>query len=102
LKVNGILPDFQTCQKCRQKIIGSAWLEPRKDGLLCDRCAREKKIELSPLLARAIDWIKKNPPLTPPGLELEPEDWKKLGLVFQSIIVFHLEERPRTLDLLDF
>lgn len=102
LKVNGILPDFQTCQKCRRRISGTAWLEPRKDGVLCDRCAGDKKIELSPRLARAVDWIKKNPPQTPPDPEIEAEDWKKLGRVFQSIIVFHLEERPRTIDLMDF
>ncbi|MCX8159824.1 MAG: DNA repair protein RecO [Candidatus Saccharicenans sp.] len=101
LKINGILPDFQTCQKCHGQINNTAWLEPQKDGVLCARCARDKKFELSPRLVRAIDWMKKNPPETPPGVELEAEDWKKLGRVFQAIIVFHLEERPRTMDLLD-
>lgn len=102
LKINGILPDFQTCQKCRRKISNTAWLEPQKDGVLCAGCARDKKIEISPLLGRVVDWIKKNPPEVPPALEVKPEDWKKLGRVFQAIIIFHLEERPRTLDLLDF
>ncbi|NPV82410.1 MAG: DNA repair protein RecO [Candidatus Aminicenantes bacterium] len=102
LKVNGILPDFRTCQKCHNRIVNTAWLEPQKDGVLCDRCARDKKFELTPRLVGAIDWIKKNPPEAPPDLELEADDWKKLGRVFQAIIVFHLEERPRTLDLLDF
>ncbi len=102
LKVNGILPDFQTCRKCRRRISSTAWLDPRKDGFLCEKCVPEKKIELNPQLVQVIDWIKKNPPEAPFGLELKPEDWKKLGRVFQSIIVFHLEERPRTLDLLDY
>ena len=102
LKINGILPDFQTCQKCHRQISNTAWLEPQKDGVLCERCARERKVELSPPLARAINWVRKNPPEANPDPELKPGDWKKLGQVFQAIIIFHLEERPRTLDLLDF
>ncbi|HAR35697.1 MAG TPA: DNA repair protein RecO [Acidobacteria bacterium] len=102
LKINGILPDFRVCQKCRQPIKNSAWLEPHKDGVLCPKCAQEKKIEIRPDLAPAIDWIKKNPPEAAPGLEFRAEDWKQLGRVFQSIIIYHLEETPRTLSQLDF
>ncbi|MBC7349285.1 MAG: DNA repair protein RecO [Candidatus Aminicenantes bacterium] len=102
LKINGILPDFRVCQKCRQTIKNSAWLEPHKDGVLCPKCAKEKKIELRPDLVQAIDWMKKNPPEAAPGLELRAEDWKQLGRVFQSIIIYHLEETPRTLSHLHF
>ncbi len=102
LKINGILPDFQNCQKCRRKIKTTAWLESSKDGLLCPQCAHDKKYELSPMLLQAIDWMKKNPPAAGPELPLKPEEWKHLGRVFQSIIIFHLEDRPRTLNYLDF
>lgn len=102
LKINGILPDFRICQKCRKPIKNSGWLEAHKDGVLCPNCARDKKIELKAELIPVIDWMKKNPPETGPGLELRIEDWKQLGRVFQSIIIYHLEEKPRTLNHLDF
>ncbi|MDD8030932.1 MAG: DNA repair protein RecO [Acidobacteriota bacterium] len=102
LKINGILPDFRTCQKCHQKIKQTVWLEPQKDGVLCQRCVSDKKFAISPWLLQAIDWMKKNPPAAEPGVELKPEDWKYLGRVFQSIIIFHLEDRPKTLNYLDF
>ncbi|MCR4396566.1 MAG: DNA repair protein RecO [Candidatus Saccharicenans sp.] len=102
LKINGILPDFRSCQKCRQPIAHQAWLEPQKDGVLCPKCSRDKKIEIRPALVQAIDWMKRNPPEAAPSLELRAEDWKQLGRVFQSIIIYHLEEKPRSLSHLDF
>lgn len=101
LKINGLLPDLRICHICRQKIKNTAWLETRKDGVLCGRCVRDRKIEISPVLNQAIDWIRKYPPETTPELPLKPDDWKQLGRIFRSIIIFHLEERPRTMDLLD-
>lgn len=102
LKINGILPDFKTCQKCHKTVKTSSWLDPQKEGVLCQSCASEKKIEISPVMQTAIDWMKKNPPTEPPGFNLKPEDWKNLGKVFQAIIIFHLEEKPRTLSYIDF
>jgi len=102
LKINGILPDFKTCQKCRKAIKTGGWLNSQKDGLLCQRCASEKNIEISSLMLAVTDWIIKNPPTQSPGFNLKPEDWKDLGRVFQAIIVFHLEEKPRTLNYIDF
>ncbi|MGB9893186.1 MAG: DNA repair protein RecO [Candidatus Saccharicenans sp.] len=102
LKINGILPDFRTCQKCGHKITGTSWLETQKEGVLCSRCAKEKKLEISQALLPAIDWLKKNPATTKPELNLKTEDWKQLGRIFQSIIIYHLEEKPKTLNWLDF
>jgi len=102
LKINGLLPDFKTCQKCHRKISGTAWLEAQKEGILCSRCVQDKKLEISQHLRGAIDWMKKNPPSLEPGLSLKDADWKQLGRVLQSIIIYHLEEKPRTLNWLDF
>ena len=98
LKINGLLPDFRVCQKCHQPVKNRAWLEPQKEGVVCEKCAPEKKIELSLALLQAIDWIKKNPPELRPEVELQPEDWKHLGRVLQSIIIYHLEDNLKTLN----
>lgn len=102
LKINGILPDFKVCQKCRKTIKTSAWLEPQKQGVLCSSCANEQTIEINPAMLAVIDWMKKNPPDAFPTIQLKPEEWKNLGKVFQAIIIFHLEEKPRSLNYLDF
>lgn len=102
LKINGLLPDFQFCQKCRKPIGGAAWMEPQKDGILCQKCAREKKHEVTLLMRQVIKWMRKNPPEASPPPEWSPGEWKQLGRLFQSIITFHLEETPRSLNLLDF
>ncbi|MCI4444724.1 MAG: DNA repair protein RecO [Candidatus Aminicenantes bacterium] len=102
LKINGILPDFKNCQKCHRSIKTTCWLDPQKEGVFCQSCASDKKIEISPLMQAAIDWMKKHPPIEPPNFNLKPEDWKNLGKVFQAIIIFHLEEKPRTLTYIDF
>jgi DNA repair protein RecO (recombination protein O) len=102
LRINGILPDFKTCQKCQKTIKTTAWLDPQKEGLRCQSCATEKKVEISPLMLAAVDWMQKNPPTETPSFTLKPEDWKNLGRIFQSIIIFHLEEKPRTLIYIDF
>ncbi|HOP61376.1 MAG TPA: DNA repair protein RecO [Candidatus Saccharicenans sp.] len=102
LKINGILPDFNRCQHCQRPINASSWLAPERQGVLCPACASDQKLEVTPVARRLIDWMKKNSPLTTPDFVLTPQDWKNLGKVFQAIIIFHLEERPRTLDYLDF
>jgi DNA repair protein RecO (recombination protein O) len=102
LKINGILPDFNRCQHCHQPVKSSSWLAAERQGVLCPACAHDQKLEVTPVLRRLIDWMKKNSPISLPDFQLTPQDWKNLGKIFQAIIIFHLEERPRTLDYLDF
>lgn len=102
LKINGILPDFNRCQHCHRPIKSSGWLAAERQGVLCPACAHDQKLEVTPVFRLLIDWMKKNSPASLPDLQLTPQDWKNLGKIFQAIITFHLEERPRTLDYLDF
>ncbi|HEK85709.1 MAG: DNA repair protein RecO [Candidatus Saccharicenans sp.] len=102
LKINGLLPDFNFCQKCHQPIKNICWLDQEKQGVRCPKCVNDKKLEISPSMREAINWIKKNPPSAPLPTGLRAEDWKNLGQVLQAIIIFHLEEKPRTLNFIDF
>jgi DNA repair protein RecO (recombination protein O) len=102
LKINGILPDFNRCQHCHRPVKSSSWLTAERQGVLCPSCVSDKKLEVTPVLRLLIDWMKKNSPESLPDLQLTSQDWKNLGKIFQAIIIFHLEERPRTLDYLDF
>ncbi|MDD8019955.1 MAG: DNA repair protein RecO [Acidobacteriota bacterium] len=102
LKINGILPDFDRCQHCHRPVKSTSWLSTEKQGVLCPACAHDNKLEVTPVLHQLIDWMKKNSPACLPDLKLTSQDWKNLGKIFQAIIIFHLEEKPRTLDYLDF
>jgi len=102
LKINGILPDWNICQKCRRPLHNQAYLNSRRDGFLCSRCVEDQKLTLNQNQLKALDWIRKNAPAAPHETGLAAEEWKQLGRVFQAIILYHLEETPRSLSFVDF
>lgn len=97
LKINGVLPDFNKCLKCRKTLTESGWLSLKKDGVFCDRCAPKKKEKIKPEFGAFVHWIKKNPPPKKGPLPFSPEQLKTIKKVLREIIVFHLEREPKTL-----
>lgn len=97
LKINGFLPHFAKCRKCRKEIIESAWLSSRKDGVYCDSCAFQKKDEMPSSMNEFVDWIKKNPPPHGQELPFSHEALKGVREILQNIIVYHMEKEPKSL-----
>jgi len=100
LQVNGFLPDFRRCKKCRGQLKESGWLSPKKDGVYCATCAPEEKEEARPELGSFISWIKKNPPSAGADHPFSLEDLKTIQKTLQSIIIYHLEREPKSLRYL--
>ncbi|MBC8358352.1 MAG: DNA repair protein RecO [Candidatus Aminicenantes bacterium] len=97
LKINGVLPDFNKCLKCRKALTESGWLSLKKDGVFCDQCAPKKKEKIKPEFGAFVQWIKKNPPPKKGPLPFSPEQLNTIKKVLREIIVFHLEREPKTL-----
>ena len=100
LKIYGILPDFSKCRKCKRKFFKKAWLSPKRDGIYCDLCAPVKKTLITAALHSFINWAGKNPPFKTENINLSAEELRKIGNVFQEIIIYHLEKVPKTLPRL--
>jgi len=100
LKINGFLPGFRKCRKCRKEITNTAWLSPKKDGIYCSLCAFQKKEEIKPDLNDFILWAKKNPPPTGKELPFPRERIKAIRKVLQDIIIYHMEKEPKSLRFL--
>jgi DNA repair protein RecO (recombination protein O) len=100
LKINGVLPDFKKCKKCRKILIGIGWLSPKMDGIFCDRCAPQKKEEVRPEMESFMEWIKNNPPPGDRPLPFSPSQLETIKKTLQEIIIFHLEREPKTLRYL--
>lgn len=100
LKLNGVLPELSRCKKCGKALDDDGWLSYKKDGVMCSRCAPQKKDKVVPDLGSFVKWIRKNPPPEkgPPPLSASQLDTIKKSL--QQMIIFHLEREPRTLRLL--
>ncbi len=101
LKISGILPDFKRCKKCREVSDEKHWLSHKKDGILCDRCVPEKKIEVPEDFNMFLNWIKKNPPPKDSSVPFSPELLNSVRKIFRSIVVFHMERVPKSLRFLD-
>jgi DNA repair protein RecO (recombination protein O) len=100
IKLNGFLPSFKTCRKCRKRIIDSSWLSPKKEGVYCDQCSPQKKEEIPPELGRFIEWVKKNPPPKHEDLPFPGEKLKAIRKILQGIITYHMEKEPKSLRFL--
>jgi len=100
LKINGVLPDFNKCKKCRKILTGSGWLSPKKDGAFCGHCAAHKKEGIKPELASFVQWIKKNTPPSKGPLPFSSQELESIKKTLQDIIIFHLEKKPKTLRYL--
>ncbi|MGB8953041.1 MAG: DNA repair protein RecO [Candidatus Aminicenantales bacterium] len=100
LQINGWLPDFRRCKKCRKLLAESGWLSPKKDGVYCSACAPDKKEETRPELNTFIHWTKKNPPSQTDSLPFSPKEIKAAQKTLQGIIIYHLEKEPQSLRFL--
>ncbi len=95
LQINGLLPDFKRCKKCREPV-EKGWLAPKKDGVYCPACASYQKEETRSELARFADWIRTRSP-KPGDHPFAPSELETIRQVLQAIIVYHLEREPKTL-----
>lgn len=97
LKINGVLPDFRSCKKCRKPFPDRAWLSVKKDGIFCDTCATQKKEEIKPEIGSFVHWTKKNPPPERGPLPFSLEQLETIKKALSKLIIFHLEKEPKTL-----
>jgi DNA repair protein RecO (recombination protein O) len=96
LKINGVLPDFSKCKKCRKSLIHTGWLSPKKDGVYCNHCAPLKKEQVKPDLGAFIQWIRNNPPPEKGPLPFSSEQLDTIKKALKEMIIFHLEREPKT------
>jgi DNA repair protein RecO (recombination protein O) len=100
LKINGFLPSFKKCRKCRKEITNSAWLSSKKEGVYCASCAFQKKEEIQQDINEFLQWVKKNPPPEHKNLPLEREKLIAIRKTLQGIIIYHMEREPKSLRFL--
>jgi DNA repair protein RecO (recombination protein O) len=100
LKLSGILPDFKRCKKCREAISSVSWLSHKKDGVFCSRCVPQGKEKISPEINDILGWIRKNAPPEERESPFDSEHIAAIREVMQSILIFHLEKKPKSLSLL--
>jgi DNA repair protein RecO (recombination protein O) len=100
LKLSGILPDFGKCKKCREAISSVSWLSHNKDGVFCDRCVPQGKDEISPEINALLGWMRKNPPPKDKEQPFESKHIASIREVMQTILVFHMERKPKALSFL--
>jgi DNA repair protein RecO (recombination protein O) len=100
LQINGFLPDFGTCRKCRRPA-RPGWLAAKRDGIFCDNCAPLKKEEVPPETEAFLKWARANPPGKVCGLPLAAAELGRVRKTLQALITYHLEREPRTLRFLE-
>ena len=100
LQINGLLPDFRHCKKCRKKMAAAGWLSSRMDGVYCRDCAPLKKEAVPPETPAFLRWVKKNAPPREESSPFSAEQLKAISLTLQSVIIFHLEREPKSLHFL--
>jgi DNA repair protein RecO (recombination protein O) len=100
LKINGYLPSFKKCRKCRKEITDAAWLSLNKEGVYCESCAFQKKEEINHEMDEFLQWAKKNPPPNHADLPVEKEKLKAIRKTLQGIIVYHMEREPKSIRFL--
>ncbi len=100
LQINGLLPDFRRCKKCRRPLSETGWLSPRKDGVYCAACAPYQKEAVPAELPDFLEWVKKNAPPRENASPFSPGQLKAISQTLQSLIVFHLEREPKSLHFL--
>jgi len=96
LKLNGLVPDFSCCKKCRKKLPDGGWLSPSRDGIYCEDCSPARKESISPDLIRFLEWSKKNPPDVS-DMPFSPSQIMKIRKVLQAVVIYHMERIPKSL-----
>ncbi len=99
LQINGLLPDFKRCKKCREPV-ETGWLAPTRDGVYCPACASYQKEETRGELVKFVDWVRNNSPRTEGGLPFSEAELETIRQALQSIIIYHLEREPKSLAFL--
>jgi DNA repair protein RecO (recombination protein O) len=100
LKINGLLPDFRRCRKCRKRLASGGWLSSRMDGVYCDACAPLKREAVPGEFVPFLVWAQKNAPPTEGCPAWTAEQLEAIGRTLQSIIIYHLEREPKSLHFL--
>ena len=73
----------------------------KKDGILCTNCVSEMKIAIPAEFKDFLEWIKKNPPPQEASPRFSPEIIRAARKALQAIIVFHMEEVPKSLKFIE-
>jgi len=100
LKINGLLPDFRRCRKCRKRLTEGGWLSSRMDGVCCDACAPLKREAVPKEFVPFLVWAQENAPPTEGDLSWTAGQLEAIGRTLQSIIIYHLEREPKSLHFL--
>jgi DNA repair protein RecO (recombination protein O) len=100
LQINGLLPDFRRCKKCRKPLSEAGWLSPRMDGVYCANCAPLQKEPVPAELPAFLGWVKRNAPPRETASPFSAGQLKTISRTLQSLIVYHLEREPKSLHFL--
>jgi len=100
LRINGLLPDFRRCRKCRKRLTGSGTLSPRMDGVTCGACAPPRKEAVPVEFVPFLEWTRENSPSSESGPPCSSAQLEAIGRTLQTIIVYHLEREPKSLHFL--
>jgi len=99
LQINGLLPDFSRCRKCRRPV-ESGWLAVNRDGVFCPSCAPDERTETRGEMVRFIDWARKNSPRAEAAHPFSAAELRTIGHTLQEVIIYHLEKEPKALAFL--
>jgi DNA repair protein RecO (recombination protein O) len=99
LQINGLLPDFSSCRKCRRPL-NPGWLGGKKDGAYCSDCALLKKEEVPADTHAFLHWVRTNPPPQGAKTPFAHAEVNRIRKVLQAMIVYHLEREPKTLQFI--
>jgi len=100
LQINGLLPDFSRCRKCRRPVEDGR-LTARMDGVLCASCGPDEGLmETQGEIVRFIDWARRNSPGSGGGQPFSEAELRTIGRTLQAIIIYHLEKEPKALAFL--
>jgi DNA repair protein RecO (recombination protein O) len=100
LQINGLLPDFRRCRKCRKRPTEGGTLSPKMDGIYCGACAPVKKEPLPSEFAAFLEWTRKTAPSSGSGPPCSASQLEAIGRTLQEIIIYHLEREPKSLHFL--
>jgi DNA repair protein RecO (recombination protein O) len=100
LRINGLLPEFGRCMKCRKKLSDSGYLSSKMDGVYCGACAPLKREPVAPVVAVFLEWARKTPPPEEGPSLFTPAQLESVGQTLQSLIVYHLEKEPKSLHFI--
>jgi DNA repair protein RecO (recombination protein O) len=100
LRINGLLPEFDRCKKCRKRLTQGGYLSPRMDGVYCGGCAPLKKEPVAAEVGVFLGWARRAAPPEKGHPSLTPAQLESVGQTLQSLIIYHLEKEPKSLRYL--